>query len=1002
MAVNKLSIVSYNAQGLGAGRLEYIKDLCNENYFICIQEHWLLPTNTHAFNVAFPAINSHVITGMQGHELITGRPYGGCAILWKKNIQCIIEPVTCTSNRLCLLLATLNNMKIAICSLYMPCDNSDDITYNDILNEIIEKCASINVNNIIIAGDYNTDLSRITSKSTKSLNDFMQSHSFTSGLRKFPTINYTFESKINSHKSLIDHIIMSDNISNFLIEYNVYHSIDNMSDHSALTGTFNFPITYTCIDNEIHNACKVDWKKASEQQLHNYNEKIETSLRRINVPLDALRCSQLFCTNHQTALSMFYNSIINVCINVADETIPHSNRAINRPIPGWNAKAVEPRENALFWHTLWKSCGSPRQGVVADIRRHTRAKYHYVIRQLKRNKNVIAASQMADSLASNDTCSFWKKVQKCNPKCCSRTGMVENMTDDKDICEVFAEKYEKLYNSVSYEKDAMSDLYKQVNSNIQDICMNNKCHSSHVINVDDVCKAVNKLKLHKRDGKYDVYSNNLIYGGSTLFTYLSMILTSMMNHSFVPDEMLISTLIPIPKDKRKSLNNADNYRSIALGSIVCKLYDNIILENEKLSLKSCDLQFGFKEGFSTTQCTFVVEETINYYKQYKSNVYTVLLDASKAFDKVNYVKLFKLLVKRGMCSLTIRHILTMYINQKLCVNWSESNSDYFPISNGVKQGGILSPVLFTVYMDELLNRLKHSGVGCYIGNVFCGAVAYADDLTLMAPSKFAIHFMLDICKKYAHDYDVTFNPHKSQLLIYNDIPNVNHFDLKMNNESIIVYNDVKHLGTTIGHMPNEHRVHNVVKDLYRRVNHVRNQFKFAHHKTKYQLFKSYCMSLYSSVLLDMDDNSYDMLFVAWRKSIRMLMNLHPQTRSHLLPGICNDRPIHHQMYERTTNFINSLIKCPSNIVNICIKLALHGSSSNTCNNINVLCNFYNIDKHTLIKDLPIQWSKIGYEKFECITNVIKELMEIRDNNQYLDILNITECTKLMTTICICR
>ena len=130
----------------------------------------------------------------------------------------------------------------------------------------------------------------------------------------------------------------------------------------------------------------------------------------------------------------------------------------------------------------------------------------------------------------------------------------------------------------------------------------------------------------------------------------------------------------------------------------------------------------------------MVLETVEYYKSKGSKVHVMLLNASKAFDRVNYVKLFEKLVKKGMCPLTIRLLLNMYLKQKLQVKWNDFKSAKFNVTNGVRQGGVLSPLLFSVYMDELLEKLKENGTGCHIGDHFVGALGYADDLILLCPS----------------------------------------------------------------------------------------------------------------------------------------------------------------------------------------------------------------------------------------------------------------------------
>ena len=165
-----------------------------------------------------------------------------------------------------------------------------------------------------------------------------------------------------------------------------------------------------------------------------------------------------------------------------------------------------------------------------------------------------------------------------------------------------------------------------------------------------------------------------------------------------------------------------------------KVMDNIIMMKSCHIFNSSNLQFGFKANHSTTQCSFVVEEVIEYYNKHDSSVFMVTLDATKAFDRVEYCKLFSLLLDPGLCPLYARFILCMYTHQKLRVNWNGIYSELFDVSNGVKQGGILSPILFCIYVDVLLERFKNSKISCHVGNTFIGGIGYADDVCLLAPT----------------------------------------------------------------------------------------------------------------------------------------------------------------------------------------------------------------------------------------------------------------------------
>ena len=234
----------------------------------------------------------------------------------------------------------------------------------------------------------------------------------------------------------------------------------------------------------------------------------------------------------------------------------------------------------------------------------------------------------------------------------------------------------------------------------------------------------------------------------------------MLVHGSPPAGLLLSTIVPIPKDKRGNRSNSGNYRAIALGSLFCKMFDNIVLDKHYDNLMSDELQFGYKKGASTVLCTALLKETIDYYAERDSDCYMLMLDASKAFDRVEYVRLFTLLRERALCPVVLRLIMNMYVNQCIQIKWNSMISEKYGIANGVKQGGVLSPILFSIYMDNLIKRLKDSNIGCKIGNNYVGVFCYADDLTLISPTLTGLKCMLSICENYADEYKILFNASK--------------------------------------------------------------------------------------------------------------------------------------------------------------------------------------------------------------------------------------------------
>ncbi len=105
----------------------------------------------------------------------------------------------------------------------------------------------------------------------------------------------------------------------------------------------------------------------------------------------------------------------------------------------------------------------------------------------------------------------------------------------------------------------------------------------------------------------------------------------------------------------------------------------------------------------------------------------------------------------------------MYTNQSLKLRWGTITGIKFNVNNG---GGVLSPILFSVYSDDLFERLMKRGVGCNTDNYLVGCLAYTDDRTLLAPSNKSLQIMINIFQGYASDHNVIFNGPKSQFIIF--------------------------------------------------------------------------------------------------------------------------------------------------------------------------------------------------------------------------------------------
>ena len=221
--------------------------------------------------------------------------------------------------------------------------------------------------------------------------------------------------------------------------------------------------------------------------------------------------------------------------------------------------------------------------------------------------------------------------------------------------------------------------------------------------------------------------------------------------------LLLCTLIPIVKNNIGDITSSDNYRAIAIGNLILKWFDWLILILEQDKLTTDELQFGFQAKSSTTMCSWAVSSVVEHFNRAGRPVFACAMDLSKAFDLVSWDKMFPDLIERGISPLILMCILFIYTNQSCNVRWGNAHSSSFQVTNGVRQGAVSSPILFCIYIDKLIKQLQYSSIGCQISNVYLGVWVYADDIILLSPSRRGLQDMVNICEQFANIYKLKFS-----------------------------------------------------------------------------------------------------------------------------------------------------------------------------------------------------------------------------------------------------
>ena len=242
-------------------------------------------------------------------------------------------------------------------------------------------------------------------------------------------------------------------------------------------------------------------------------------------------------------------------------------------------------------------------------------------------------------------------------------------------------------------------------------------------------------------------------------------------------------MVPIIKDQQGNASDPNNYRGITISPILSKLFEHVLKRVYVDHLSTSSHQFGFKKNSSTVHALHCLKETVGYYINNDSRVFCSFLDASKAFDRLVHSGLFIKLIERDTPLVFLEIIISWYDGLICRVKWDNHYSEWFSITAGVRQGGVLSPDFYSIYVDDLIKKLEQLNKGCYYGNLFAAAIFYADDMAILAPSIRGLQCLLNACGDYCLEWDIALNAKKSRNLYFGKRTVITHV-VTLNNKPV--------------------------------------------------------------------------------------------------------------------------------------------------------------------------------------------------------------------------
>ena len=227
-----------------------------------------------------------------------------------------------------------------------------------------------------------------------------------------------------------------------------------------------------------------------------------------------------------------------------------------------------------------------------------------------------------------------------------------------------------------------------------------------------------------------------------------------------------------PIHKKGDKKDPDNYRGIAVGSCLGKLYSYVLLNRLEKFIEKNQLvkhnQIGFMKNSQTSDHMFVLKTLVDkFVKDRKERLYVAFVDFKKAYDTINRGKLFQKLKQAQLGDLFLKSLKAMYSSVKYCIKMTNGYTDPIKSFKGLKQGCVLSPTLFNIFIDDVESIFTENCDPVRLSDKDLNHLLYADDLILISKSPEGLQNCLNHLDEYCQLWDLNVNIAKSKTMIFN-------------------------------------------------------------------------------------------------------------------------------------------------------------------------------------------------------------------------------------------
>lgn len=549
--------------------------------------------------------------------------------------------------------------------------------------------------------------------------------------------------------STIDLCFISGLWNNAVKDFRV--GTETFSDHMPLEVMFESSQNLTPAGTKRLNLIpKLFWNERNKQQ---FQTSLNNEIRKL----------------HELNVS-FESKVLITIIKDSNPQIQQTEKKIIFKQKWFDSECTKARETSFSFLKLFRSHNLP---IFRKLYADANTQYKRICRAKKSSFEQKAV--MAINKASNSV-QFWKAVKTLNES----TNIISLNLDAQSL----QDHFKSLLNTTLF-----SPLFLYAAPLVIDDFLDAPFSIAEVKNIIENCKS-NKAPGDDRI-PYEFYKN----ATDEYIALLTNEFNRIFQNSIIPDEFKKSIIFPL--FKKGNAEDPANYRGIAFLNTIAKLFAGII-ENRlsdwvRRKRILSEFQAGFRRSYSTIDHIFSLYNIVDYYLQNKKKLYVFFVDFRAAFDSVTRDHLFYKLSTIGLSSKIINTLRALYTNNTAYVWDGKSISDEFRTEMGLKQGCILSALLFVLYINDITDAV---GGGISFGGIKIPALMYADDIVFFSERVDGLQLMMNKLKDYCKCWNLQVNLSKSKVMIFRGGGGRNARNEKWsyNGETVEIVREYKYLG----------------------------------------------------------------------------------------------------------------------------------------------------------------------------------------------------------------